>query len=171
MKKKHAPSTMEAARGPVPNAPGEEPESPFKSQAMDNLLHTLASTPTKTAATSGFQLFKSSDHPAKPKNADVRHGKGDMAAFSSLCAQIYSQLPDREVFEKRAMEVNAARRAVIPEADAPRVEYVLFFVSLPAMLADLLLTGRSSSSSRCWCTCSTRLRIARATLVGYSSAA
>lgn len=92
--------------------------------ALDAAIYKVATTPTKTAPTSGFQLFKSSDHPARPRNADVRDGKGDVAAFTSVCAQIYSTLPDREEFERQAREINAARRAVIPEADAPREECV-----------------------------------------------
>ena len=68
------------------------------------------STPTpQTLATSGFQLFLTSNHPLRPLTAGLREGRGDVAGYSAACSDVYKALPDREVFESQAKTLNAAR--------------------------------------------------------------
>ena len=68
------------------------------------------STPTpQTLATSGFQLFLTSNHPLRPLTAGLREGRGDVAGYLATCSEVYKALPDRDVFESQAKTLNAAR--------------------------------------------------------------
>ena len=78
-------------------------------------------------ATNGYQLFKSSDHPLRPRTAGARDGRGDVGGFAKICSQVYKSLPDREDFESEAKQRNEARRVakasaqgeLSPHAPAP----------------------------------------------------
>ena len=98
----------------VPSAPDVASPSTLISPVTPEVVSALAmgapSTP-KVKSTSGYLLFKASDHPARPHSAGVRDGRGDLAAHSSACAQVYAALPERPRYEEQAREINAERRS------------------------------------------------------------
>ena len=68
--------------------------------------------------TNGYQIFKSSDHPSRPRTTGTRDGRGDVGGFATACSQAYNALSDCEEFELEARRRNEARR--VAKASAPR---------------------------------------------------
>ncbi len=80
------------------------------SSTITDFFSHVAPTPPKIPTTTGFALFKASSDPARPTSAGLRDGRGDVGAFVSNCAAAYSSHPQREEFQRKAAEINDARR-------------------------------------------------------------
>ncbi|KAI9062145.1 hypothetical protein FKP32DRAFT_1677483 [Trametes sanguinea] len=78
----------------------------------------------KAPVTTGFHEFKKSDHAAKPALPVAQNGKADFASYNVACKDAYEQLPEREIFEQRARELNEERSAAPSQ---PREEKVKAF--------------------------------------------
>ncbi len=93
-----------------------------------DIFARASSTPSKVARTTGLNLFKGSNHPARPTSTDVHEGRGDLGAWNSVAAGRYAHIADREQFEQQAKDINAARRASAAAYDESKAVCVL---SLP----------------------------------------